>query len=106
MTELKTEEKERIILSPSIYGYADDENSKYHIEVELPGVDKESISLKMLEDSFYIKGETDKTLYVGSYAICCPVKPKDAKASYIDGLLKVEVPFKDPMEDAINISIE
>ncbi len=68
MTELKTQEKERIILSPNIYGFADDEELIYHIEVELPGVDKENMSLKMLEDSFYIRGETENAIYVGSYA--------------------------------------
>ncbi|MBN1216136.1 MAG: Hsp20/alpha crystallin family protein [Candidatus Lokiarchaeota archaeon] len=106
MTELKTQEKERIILSPNIHGYADDEELIYHIEVELPGVDKENISIKMLEDSFYVRGETEKDIYVGSYGMCCLVRPKDAKAVYRDGLLKIDVPFKDPMEDAIEISIQ
>jgi HSP20 family molecular chaperone IbpA len=74
--------------------------------VELPGVEKDTINLKMHEDSFFLKGETENMVYVGSYAICCPVKPEEAKANYKNGLLKVEVPFKDPMEDAIDIDIQ
>ena len=101
-----TEEKERVIVSPKIYGYADGVQSHYFLEVELPGVNKENISLKMQEDSFYIKGETEGTTYVGSYGLCCLVKPDEAKATYNDGLLKVEVPFKDPMENVIEIPIQ
>lgn len=101
-----SEGKERIIISPNICGYVDDEHLNYHIEVQLPGVDKESIKLKMHEDSFFLKGETENTVYVGSYTICCPVKPEAAKATYKNGLLKVDVPFKDPMEDAVDVSIQ
>ncbi len=100
------EEKERVIISPNIHGYIEEDDSNYHIEVEIPGVDKDSISLKMLEDSFFIRGETDSSIFTGSYAICCPVKPSEAKATYKNGLLKVDVPFKDPMEDAIEITIQ
>jgi HSP20 family molecular chaperone IbpA len=101
-----SEEKERVIISPNICGWADDNHKKYMIEVELPGVDKDTIMLKMHEDSFFLKGETESLVYVGSYAVCCPVKPEEAKATYKNGLLRVEVPFKDPMEDAIDIEIQ
>ena len=47
------------------------------------------------EDSFFIKGETEDTIYIGSYAICCPVIPEETKAVYHQGLLKIEVPFKE-----------
>jgi HSP20 family molecular chaperone IbpA len=100
-----SEEKERIIISPSICGWADEDHKTYKIEVELPGVEKETIKLRMHDDSFFLKGETENVVYVGSYAVCCPVKPDEAKATYKNGLLKVEVPFKDPLEDAIDIEI-
>jgi len=33
------------------------------------------------------------------------VKPERAKAKYESGLLNIEVPFKDPMEDAIKVAV-
>ena len=72
----------------------------------MPGVEKNTIILKMHEDSFFIKGETETTVYVGSYAICCPVNAENSKAVYKNGILKVDVPFKDRMEGAIDVPIE
>jgi HSP20 family protein len=72
----------------------------------MPGVEKDSIVLKMHEDSFFIKGETDNTVYVGSYAICCPVNADKSKAIYKNGILKVDAPFKDRLEGAIDVPIE
>lgn len=100
------DEKEKIILSPDVCAWADDDHDTYRIEIPLPGVEKDTIKLKIHEDSFFIKGETDTTVYVGSYAICCPVSAEKTKATYKNGLLKVEVPFKDPMEDAVDVQIE
>ncbi len=81
--------KEKRMVSPNICEWADDKHNKYHIEITLPGVEKDSIFLKMYGDSFFIKGETEELVYVGSYAICCPVKATKAKAKYKNGLLKI-----------------
>ncbi|MFX0056670.1 MAG: Hsp20/alpha crystallin family protein [Candidatus Hodarchaeota archaeon] len=101
-----TEQKDKFVMSPDVCAWADDENDNYHIEITLPGVEKDTIKLKLHDDSFFIKGETDNTVYVGSYAMCCPVKPGAAKANYKNGILKVDVPFKDPMENAVDVQIE
>jgi hypothetical protein len=37
--------------------------------------------------------------YVSALALGWPVKPDKAEANYEHGLLRIEVPFKDPMED-------
>ena len=78
----------------------------YKIEIQLPGVEKEQISLKLHDDSFFIKGETEDTIYIGSYAICCPVNPEEAKAVYKQGLLKIEVPFNEPVYHSVDVKIE
>ena len=41
--------------------------------------------------------------YVSALALAWPVKPDEAEATYEHGLLRVEVPFKDPMEDAAKV---
>jgi HSP20 family molecular chaperone IbpA len=44
--------------------------------------------------------------YVAALALGWPVKPDKAKATYEHGLLRIEVPFKDPMEGAVKIPIK
>jgi HSP20 family molecular chaperone IbpA len=34
------------------------------------------------------------------------VKPDKAEATYEYGLLRIEVPFKDPMEDAVKVVVK
>jgi len=43
---------------------------------------------------------------VAALALAWPVKPDKAEAVYEHGLLRIEVPFKDPMEDAVKVAIE
>ena len=104
LSEVKEEQK--YLTSPEVCSWADDEENIYKIEMQLPGVDKDSIKLKMHDDSFFIKGETEDTIYIGSYGVCCPIKPEEAKASYKNGLLKIKVPFKEPEFQSIDIEIE
>ncbi|MFX1281106.1 MAG: Hsp20/alpha crystallin family protein [Promethearchaeota archaeon] len=104
MTEVKEEDK--YLTSPEVCSWADDDSLTYKIEIQLPGVEKDSIKLKMHDDSFFIKGETEDTIYIGSYGICCPVKPEEAKATYKQGLLKIEVPFQDVDYKSIDVNIE
>jgi len=104
LTEVKEEDK--YITSPEVCSWAEDETETYKIEIQLPGVEKDSIKLKMHDDSFFIKGETEDTIYIGSYTVCCPVKPDEAKAVYKQGLLKIEVPFKEPEYKSVDVTIE
>jgi HSP20 family protein len=102
-----TEEKiEKIYESPEVCMWPNDDHSLYHVEIELPGADKSSIKLKMHEDSFFIKAETEDTIYIGSYTTCCDIDPSKAKAIYKNGLLKIDVPFMEPEFHSIEVTIE
>ena len=43
---------------------------------------------------------------MSALALGWAVKPGKAEATYQNGLLRIEVPFKDPMEDAIQVAIK
>jgi HSP20 family protein len=106
MSETEVKEEEKFLTSPEVCSWADDESEFYKIEIQLPGVEKETIKLKMHDDSFFIKGETEDTIYIGSYSMCCPVKPEEAKATYKEGLLKIEVPFKESEYHSVDVKID
>jgi HSP20 family molecular chaperone IbpA len=100
-----SEQEQKRTITPNMCAWPDDEHNTSHIEIELPGVEKDAIKLRMHEDSFYISGETDKVRYIGSYALCCPIVPEEAKATYKEGLLTIDVPYKTKFE-SINVKID
>jgi HSP20 family molecular chaperone IbpA len=60
----------------------------------------------MLDESFNLSAPRGEDLeYVSAMGFCCPVKAKHAKADYENGLLKISVPFRDAMEDAISVTV-
>ena len=96
---------ERIRSAPDVCSYVNEKNNKLHVEISLPGVKKENIQLRLKDDSFYLNASREEIEYVTTQAFCCPMNSSAAEAHYENGLLKIEVPFKDPMEGAIEIPI-
>ena len=97
---------QRIKVRPDLCAYADAGHTKLTIEVTIPGVAQQDIDLKMHEDSFYLSAPFRDTEYVAGYSFFWPVSPAKAEASYSNGLLTIEVPFKDPMEDFIKVAVK
>ena len=43
---------------------------------------------------------------MGSYALVWPVQPKKAIAEYENGLLTVNIPYKEPFEEGVRVKID
>jgi HSP20 family protein len=96
----------RIKLAPETVAYADTETRKLVVEFAIPGAPTDTIDVKMLGDSIHLTAPARDIEYVSALALAWPVKPDKAEAIYEHGLLRIEVPFKDPMEDAVTVAIK
>jgi len=97
---------ERKKIAPVTAAYANGEQRKLIVEFAIPGAPTETIDLKILEDSVHLLAPARDIEYVSAMALAWPVKPDKAEATYENGLLRIEVPFKDPMEDAVQVVIK
>ena len=95
-----------IKIAPETVAYADTETRKLVVEFAIPGAPTETIEVKMLGDSIHLTAPARDVEYVSALALAWPVKPDKAEAIYEHGLLRIEVPFKDPMEDAVKVTIK
>jgi len=91
----------RIRIAPKTVAYADEDTHKLVVEFAIPGAPTDNIDLKILADSVHLTAPARDFEYVTALALAWPVKPDKAEAIYEHGLLRIEVPFKDPMEDAV-----
>ncbi len=96
----------RLKVAPDTVAYADSDNRKLIVEFAIPGAPAETVDLKMLQDSVHLTAPARDIEYVASLALGWAVKPDKAEATYEHGLLRIEVPFKDPMEDAVKVVIK
>jgi len=96
---------DKVKLAPNIFSYPDFERSDLHMEISLGGVKKEDITLKVHDESFYIRAPQDDFEYVTSMRFCCPVKAIDTKATFENGILKVIIPFKHRVEDPVQVKV-
>jgi len=98
--------KDKFRVAPDVCSYLSEDDNRLNIEVNMPGVDKEKIRLRMVNDSFSLTAPGKDVEYAAASAFCCPVNAGEAQAVYENGCLKISIPFKDPFENAVNVTIQ
>jgi HSP20 family molecular chaperone IbpA len=92
--------------TPEIISRVDSEQTKLILEITLLEVEKEQINLMVNENGCYLSAPSEAAEYVATLSFPSPVNPSDTKATYKDGYLVVEIPFKNPLTDYTKISVE
>ena len=103
--EVRTMAEESIKVSPNVITYTNEDDTKLIIEIAIPGVRKESIDLRMQDDSFIINAPRNEVEFTAAHTLCCPVNSSEAKAKYDNGLLVIEAPYKNVFENAVRIKV-
>ncbi len=75
----------------------DHDKEKYHIEIEIPGVKKDSIELEIGERSFCIRAEKSDATYNSCYTLAHSIDKDAVDAKFESGLLLVTAPLKAPL---------
>ncbi len=87
---------ERRKVSPCTCFSHDEKEGRLGIEVQLPGVDKQDISLEMRKDSFCVSAQKgEDTEYAGCFMLAHQIETDKAQAKYENGLLRIFAPIKD-----------
>lgn len=96
----------RIMKTPILAMYHDDKHENLTLEVELPDVESEDITLIIHENSVYLKAFSKNVEYLGSFFLDGPVDPEKAIAVNTKGMLTIKVPYKEGFTCARNVQIE
>lgn len=83
----------------------DAENGEFNARVEMPGVPKDKVTLKILPELFTLKGQREHTLYTLTEYFPYLIDVDNVDANYESGLLTLKGKFKDRLADAIEINL-
>jgi len=103
-TKTQTSETRRMNVTPRYSAWI--ENKKLYIQVVLPGVKKEDISLKALEDRFILAAPRDGSVeYTLDLGLNFKIEPTKVQSQYHEGLLKVEFERYNALDHAFTVPI-
>jgi len=89
---------------PTYHGWL--EEKQFVLEFELPGVKKDEIKIKALPDEFLLEAKRERYGYHADLDLTFEIDPTKIKATYHEGLLRVEISLVDPTEKAVEVKIE
>ncbi len=105
VADSKKEPEIRYRIRPTRYVNYDCANKSWDLEFHLPGVKKEDIDLKFINNAYRIKARRDQALYQASEYLPFDINEESIEAKYNNGLLYVKGKIKDPMEEAVEIKL-
>ncbi|MHA1679615.1 MAG: Hsp20/alpha crystallin family protein [Promethearchaeota archaeon] len=83
----------------------DPKENEIDLRVELPGIAKKEVNVKILPELFHVSGKSNHTLYQLTEYFPYLVDVDSVTASYDNGLLLMKAKFKDRLSDAVDIKI-
>jgi len=105
IAEKKVDPEFRYRITPEIDYEIDYDNKAVDLDIELPGVDKKDIELKILPGEVHVKAVRGNIEYHGDVEFGFDVIPEKTTAKYTNGLLQVRALIKDAMEEARTVEI-
>jgi HSP20 family protein len=93
-----SEEKRPVIIPVAAFCH---DEKEYAMDFELPGVDKAHIELSISGQSVCVAGSRDDVEFAGCWTLAHEVDETKAEAKYENGLLRVRIPLKTPVEGTI-----
>ncbi len=90
---------------PDIYRDVDHEKGKITLEIALPGVKKENISVKALPTWVHLDAKRERIEYSANQDWGAEIVPEKTQAKYDNGLLQIIAKIKDPFEDAVKVQL-
>src|SRR5271157_3680815 len=79
--------------------------NEFIIQVAIPGVARESIKMKALQDLFYLRAERDNIEYALDLDLNFDIDPNQVTAKYMEGLLRVAFVRMNPLDEAYDVPI-
>jgi len=83
----------------------DPETGEYNARVELPGVPKDHVKLRLLPDMFDLRATRQHTQYLLTEYFPYEMDVNSVEARYENGLLLIKGKFKDPLDSAVDIKL-
>jgi len=104
----KTGENEGIWyhIRPPFSSHFDYSTREFTCEVQLPGVPKDRVKLRILPELFDLKGTCEHVLYTLTEYFPAKVNVDTLDAQYNHGLLRMKVQFLDPLVEAVEIVLQ
>ena len=92
----------RIIPRYGVYS----EDGKVILQISLPGVHREDISIKALKDYVSLRAPRGDTLYYLDLDLGVAIEPEKTTTNYAEGLLRAEFQRYNPLDHAYEVKIE